>query len=493
MRVPSSRGHFQARLAFFDIACALLSPLAALYLSSAYIVMGTWDKGAVLLFCSVTSIFCLLSFLAFRTQEGLAQYFSVSDALNILKAVAVADLLAGAMLFLLNRLEGVPRSALVAHALVLSAGVLAWRLFSRMTHRENRISRDEKVAVERLLMVGASKLAARYIQLLDALSHHRRQVVALLDDRPNRIGRSILGVRVVGPASQIEATINEYLIHGIQIDRVLVGEDSEQLGNPTLQEVRRVCEHYKLPLEFVSDLIGVPRLKSPEPVAPDHPIEPPPQLPTYFDNKRVFDVIASLILLTLLAPVLLVVCALALFDVGSPILFWQQRLGRNGRPFLLYKIRTLRPPFDWRGRAIPENERLSPIGRFLRKTRLDEIPQLMNVVVGDMALIGPRPLLPEDQPEVTHIRLATRPGITGWAQVNGGASLTPQEKDTLDEWYLRRASVGLDLRILLLTARFLFTRNRDAKTSAMAAASGRERREGPPARPGVRRFNIPAE
>ena len=100
---------------------------------------------------------------------------------------------------------------------------------------------------------------------------------------------------------------------------------------------------------------------------------------------------------------------------------------------------------------VPEEQRLSAIGRLLRRTRLDELPQLLNVLVGDMSLIGPRPLLPQDQPPTPTLRLVVRPGITGWAQVNGGALLSPKEKDALDEWYIRNASVWVDLRIAGLT------------------------------------------
>jgi lipopolysaccharide/colanic/teichoic acid biosynthesis glycosyltransferase len=103
---------------------------------------------------------------------------------------------------------------------------------------------------------------------------------------------------------------------------------------------------------------------------------------------------------------------------------------------------------------VPENQRLSWIGQLLRETSLDELPQLLNVLAGDMSLIGPRPLLPEDQPSNPTVRLLVRPGITGWAQVNGAKLLTPEEKDELDEWYIRNASLWLDLRILVLTVEF---------------------------------------
>ena len=130
------------------------------------------------------------------------------------------------------------------------------------------------------------------------------------------------------------------------------------------------------------------------------------------------------------------------------MLFWQHRTGQGGRELQLYKLRTLRAPFDRKGRRILEEQRLSRIGRLLRQTRFDELPQLFNVLVGDMSLIGPRPLLPPDQPPNSRLRLAVRPGITGWAQVNGGNLLSAMEKDALDVWYIRNASLWLDLRIV---------------------------------------------
>jgi len=135
--------------------------------------------------------------------------------------------------------------------------------------------------------------------------------------------------------------------------------------------------------------------------------------------------------------------------------FWQQRLGVGGRSFTIWKIRTLRPPFDQFGQPIPENKRGSWVGSFLRRTRLDELPQLAIVLVGDMSLIGPRPLLPRDQPMNPTVRLTVRPGITGWAQVNGGTLLSPSERDALDEGYVRNASFWLDLRIVMMTLRVM--------------------------------------
>ena len=164
--------------------------------------------------------------------------------------------------------------------------------------------------------------------------------------------------------------------------------------------------------------------------------------------KRQFDAVASAILILWLLPLLAIAAVIILIEIGLPVLFWQQRLGLGGRALQLYKLRTLRAPFDRKGHRIPDERRLSRSGRLLRLLRIDELPQLLNVLIGDMSLIGPRPLLLQDQPPDCTVRLCVRPGITGWAQVNGGAKLSATEKAALDVWYIRNASLALDLRII---------------------------------------------
>jgi lipopolysaccharide/colanic/teichoic acid biosynthesis glycosyltransferase len=162
----------------------------------------------------------------------------------------------------------------------------------------------------------------------------------------------------------------------------------------------------------------------------------------------------------ILSPVLVTVALGVRVAIGSPIVFWQRRIGRAGAGVFLFKFRTLLAPFDAQGRWRIESERLPPLGRFLRRTRLDELPQLYNVLRGEMSLIGPRPLLQVDQPLNVGSRLLVRPGITGWAQVHGGNVISPDEKKALDEYYIRNASFWLDLKILIKTALFLFTGDR---------------------------------
>ena len=193
------------------------------------------------------------------------------------------------------------------------------------------------------------------------------------------------------------------------------------------------------------------------------------ELPSYHRVKRFVDFFVSALAIVLLLPVIALISLLVLIDLGSPVVFWQQRLGRGGSSFFLYKFRTLHPPYDRRGLPVSEEDRLSWIGRLLRNGRLDELPQLFNVLVGEMSLIGPRPLLPEDQPTNCKLRLLARPGLTGWAQVNGGNLITNDEKGALDDWYVWHASIWLDLLIVGLTLGFMFRGERRSEPALRQA------------------------
>lgn len=171
-------------------------------------------------------------------------------------------------------------------------------------------------------------------------------------------------------------------------------------------------------------------------------------------GKRLLDLIVALTALIVLAPVLAVLALLVRAKLGAPVLFRQTRPGLHGKPFTLYKFRTMTDARDAQGNLLPDAERLTPFGRFLRSTSLDELPELWNVLKGDMSLVGPRPLLMQylDRytPEQAR-RHEVRPGITGWAQVNGRNALSWDEKFRLDVWYVDNMSLWLDLRIVALT------------------------------------------
>lgn len=178
--------------------------------------------------------------------------------------------------------------------------------------------------------------------------------------------------------------------------------------------------------------------------------------------KRLFDLLfASLALLVLALP-LLVLILLVRSKLGSPVLFQQIRPGLNGKPFEMIKFRTMTDERGLGGELLPDAQRMTSFGLFLRKTSLDELPELWNVIKGDMSLVGPRPLLMEYLPLYTHEqarRHEVRPGITGWAQVNGRNAISWNEKFALDVWYVDNHSLWLDVRILWLTARKVIARD----------------------------------
>ena len=170
--------------------------------------------------------------------------------------------------------------------------------------------------------------------------------------------------------------------------------------------------------------------------------------------KRIFDLAITIPLAVILAVPALVVACLVRMRLGSPVLFRQQRPGRDGRIFTMFKFRTMTDGRDASGKLLPDADRLPPFGRWLRASSLDELPELINVIRGDMSLVGPRPLLPEYlplySPEQAR-RHEVRPGITGWAQVNGRNAISWEEKFDYDVWYVDNQSLLLDLKILFMT------------------------------------------
>lgn len=177
--------------------------------------------------------------------------------------------------------------------------------------------------------------------------------------------------------------------------------------------------------------------------------------------KRLLDMVVAATGMLVLSPLLAVTALAVRLLLGRPIVFSHLRPGLHGRPFTLYKFRTMRDAVDAAGKPLPDAARLTRVGRILRSTSLDELPELWNVLRGNMSLVGPRPLLMEYLPLYTPEqarRHEVRPGITGWAQVNGRNAISWEEKFRLDVWYVDNRSLWLDLRILALTLKKVFVR-----------------------------------
>ena len=178
-------------------------------------------------------------------------------------------------------------------------------------------------------------------------------------------------------------------------------------------------------------------------------------------SKRCLDVFVVITSLPLILPLLIILAIVIRFKLGSPILFKQTRPGRNSTTFVMIKFRTMTDRKNENGEPLPDVERLTTFGKFLRSTSLDELPELWNVLIGNMSLVGPRPLLVEYLPFYTreqNRRHEVKPGITGWAQVNGRNAISWDEKFSLDVWYVENQSFWLDIKILFLTAKKVFFR-----------------------------------
>ncbi|AZC39011.1 MULTISPECIES: sugar transferase [Pseudomonas] len=189
--------------------------------------------------------------------------------------------------------------------------------------------------------------------------------------------------------------------------------------------------------------------------------------------KRGFDLFASILGLLLLAPVMAIVAWQIRKKLGSPVLFRQVRPGKDGKPFEMVKFRTMRDAHDAMGNPLPDSERMTPFGSFLRSSSLDELPELWNVLKGDMSLVGPRPLLMEYLPlynSEQYRRHEVRPGVTGWAQINGRNALEWEEKFNLDVWYVDNQSLWLDLKVIFLTIKKVVIRDGISAEGEVTAA-----------------------
>jgi lipopolysaccharide/colanic/teichoic acid biosynthesis glycosyltransferase len=481
-RSPSSHGSIALRFSPLDVAFAAASPLLALYLRNA-VILTQFDAEAVAIYVLISLACSLIGFVVFKIYGGIPGYLSVHDMVDLVKAVLVGELMTCSAVFAFTRLDGIPRSVPAIHALILGTGLLMVRLWAHIADKKRKLANHPQHGrVEHIILIGLSDLSVLFMKFLDTCAPGRQRVIGLLEPESRWIGRSVNGVPVFGPPAHLETLIDEFADHGVATHRIVVGSEPDRLSVEALDTIRGACTRRGLDLVFVSDLFGLGAARQTADAAPPN-LGPTPghgagrmaMQSTYFRSKRLIDVTFALILLITLLPLWLIGGLLAFFDVGSPVLFWQRRAGLGGQDFQLYKIRTLKPAFDRLGQRIPEERRLSWIGRLLRETRLDELPQLLSVLDGDMSLIGPRPLLPQDQPRDPSMRLMVRPGITGWAQVNGGTLLSAEEKEALDTWYIGHASLWLDLRILAMTVRSLL---RGDRRSEWALAQARHERGG---------------
>jgi lipopolysaccharide/colanic/teichoic acid biosynthesis glycosyltransferase len=282
--------------------------------------------------------------------------------------------------------------------------------------------------------------------------------VGILDKRP-LAGRVLENVPILGAAGDFTRILSGLALRGMRPRQLILTAARETFGLELVRKLQQEAEREGIGVVSIPELLQAQAGRATADVRQGIPVMMiPPKRSPYPASKRLLDIVVSAAILGLTAPLMAVIALALRQSVGPPVLFHQVRGGRNGHPFVMVKFRTMAETYGPDGRLLGNGERTPWSGRLLRRTRLDELPQFWNVLVGNMSIVGPRPLVAEELAELPDggaERSSIRPGITGWAQVHGGQLLDLNGKVALDVWYARHLSLALDFRVLLLTVRMV--------------------------------------
>jgi lipopolysaccharide/colanic/teichoic acid biosynthesis glycosyltransferase len=419
-----------------------------------------------------TTASAAIVFLGLGLNRTIWRFSTRPDYVRIIVASLAVVVVATSTAFVYNRLDGVARSLPFLQFVMCQAFLIGARVLHKIIHdaRQNRrtsavfLQMADKEPQSTVLIVGISKLVEVYLQAITELAPGRIKVAGLVGKTDRHVGRIVATHPVLGVPEDIEAILDGLEVHGVTIDRIVIASTFHALAASEREALLWVERLRGISLQFLAEdlLLGGDAPKAGVANAPPAQFAEqsfaidPNELKMiaqrrYWTFKRLIDCLGALALLLICSPLMAIATVLVAASVGSPVLFWQQRPGLGGRPFRLYKFRTMRAGHASDGRRLSDKERVSQIGSLMRRLRLDELPQLFNILLGDMCFIGPRPLLPCDQSDAYRARLLVRPGLTGWAQVIGGRDISPEDKAALDVWYVRNASMALDLEIAART------------------------------------------
>ena len=334
---------------------------------------------SVAVYCAIALAASLIAFQWFKISSPISEFFSFHDAFTVAKACLTTAALTAVVLFVFTRLDDAPRSIPVIHFLVLGSGLIGARAIARLTdtRRAAVIAQRRSEELENILIVGATRPAWFFSKMVEEFTSYERRIVAILDERPSLRNRTLNGYAIVGSPSNLSRIIDEYATHGVEIGKVVIATHPKDLTGAVWIDVCEACKARNIPIEWLHEKFSFPQAATSdafETAVEDRGVAAALTGRFYWRAKRLLDVIFALAMMVTLAPLTILVAALVWIDVGVPVVFWQQRIGRFGRPLHVYKFRTMRSSFDRKGRPIPESERLSLLGRLLRRNRLDEIP-----------------------------------------------------------------------------------------------------------------------
>lgn len=453
-------------LLFVDVACIAVATIMALWLRE-NLQISTDRLIGLLPYLGFSAASALVFFPVFGTHRGIWRYSGVRTFVRIAIAACVAVALAVTIGFAFDRMESVARSIPIIQAVLAIGLMTSLRVALHLRQQARDLSTVNTLtapAREIVLVHGINSLSELYLRSTAELAPGRIQIAGIIGRSERHANRLFKEIPVLGAPEDVARVVRDLAVHGIFVNRIILTMARDTLSDAAAEALDAVRQGSDIVVETLVDrLAPIPPSSTHQPPFPRGPGEPRQELSlksllddgvlknSYWAWKRVFDITASALLLATLAPLIAIIGLVVLFDVGAPAIFWQQRPGRFGRPFRLFKFRTMVSAYDADGNAVPDAQRSSLIGKVLRATRLDELPQLWNILVGEMSFVGPRPLLHVDQSHEHSARLAVAPGLTGWAQVNGGRAISPSDKTALDIWYIRHASFALDFKIALKT------------------------------------------
>lgn len=471
---PASFAVWAPRVTLYALACALLTPILAFWIRGAPVdLFGAPMEAHVYIVASL--LITTISLWMFSADHTIHRYFTLHDIIQMSKAVIFSVALTATFVFAVTRMDAVPRSIPIIHATLLILALSGRGMYQRWCeHNDVRKSAAPHAgATTNIVIVNANRMAKMYIALVEGLGAKSQRILCVLDEQQKLINRTIGGYAIIGQPSELTAVIQDYAIHGVIVHKVMVAGNAAGLNPQTRLSLARSCEDNNASLEFFGDILNFAAGVNDSADFAEAADEPTTSAifarNSSFFGKRLFDVAVAAGAAVFLSPLIVLTGTLVAFDVGWPLLFWQQRLGKNGSMLRIYKFRSLpvlRPSTDAPSDPQPQPSR---IGALLRAMRLDELPQIWHVARGEMSIVGPRPLLPCDQPEDASLRLSVPPGLTGWAQVCGGKLLNVEEKNALDLFYIRHAGLMFDLKIVLLTIRtVVFGERRNEKAIRLA-------------------------
>jgi lipopolysaccharide/colanic/teichoic acid biosynthesis glycosyltransferase len=454
----------------FDVTCAFAAPFLAVVVREKASELDYTLEAAVG-YALTSGVVTIAIALAAGVHRQMWRYSAFSDSARLVVIAAASILVSTFVFFTLTRNLGIGRSVPFLHALFLLAPMLIVRGGVRAL-RDSRFLNDEANAQSRIrvlsplvqenvLIVGVNPLAELVIRCSKDLPTAATDVVGILDNDVRKLGSELRGCLVLGPVLGLEQVLIDCEVAGAPVTRIINCCRAGELPAADAQALRRVCGAQGIRLQEAADLMGlVSRPEAaPAPVAAMMPegwgthahAAQAVGLSSYFAYKRLVDLAIAVPLAIVALPFILLGGAIVAVSIGFPTVFWQKRPGLRGSVFRVYKLRTMRPAFGPHGERLSDEARQTGLTRLVRRTRLDELPQIYNVLCGEMSLVGPRPLLPRDLPAVPWLRQQMRPGLTGWAQVHGGKLLGVADKTALDLWYARHASFVLDVKILWLS------------------------------------------